>query len=155
MNQMNEMNQMNQDTLSGFYKLVEDYSLELRKVDTSSIVGRIVTIYLRNYPAATASEFIQVLRATGVSHNSTTSDEIRLYPNAESTNAVIAVGKGEDVRFLPFPLVKGNQHKYVVIVPNKDIETVSTFVAKAIRTEKSITILRSVESEMVFSVQLS
>lgn len=154
MNEMNEMNQMNQDTLSGFYKLVEDYSLELRKVNTSSIVGRTVTIHLRNYPAATASEFIQVLRATGVSHNST-SDEIRLYPNVESTNAVIAVGKGEDVRFLPFPLVKGNQHKYVVIVPNKDIETVSTFVAKAIRTEKSITILRSVESEMVFFVQLS
>lgn len=149
------MNEMNQESLSGFYKLVEDYSQELRKVDTGSIVGRIVAIDLRNYPEKAVSEFLQVLSATGVSHNNTANDTIHLYPNAESTNAVIAVGEGEDVRFLPFPLVKGNRHKYVVIAPNKDIETASTFVAKSIRTDKSITILRSVESEMVFFVQLS
>ena len=152
---MNKVNQMNQETLNDFYKLVEDYSQELRKVDTSSIVGRIVAINLSKYPAEAASEFLQVLSTTGVSHNNAASDVIHLYPSAQSTNAVIAVGEGEDVRFLPFPLVKSNQHKYVVITPNKDIETASTFVAKSIRTEKSITILRSVESEMVFFVQLS
>lgn len=157
---MNEMNQMNQETLNDFYKLVEDYSKDMHKADTGSIICNVVSIDLRKYQAEVANEFLQVLRAIGVSHNYTKDDVIYLFPKVEGTNAVIAKNEGESVRFLPFPLSRGNKHKYVVIAPNKDIGTASTFAASAVviiptRTDKSIIISRSVESEMVFFVDLS